>query len=148
VWIITDPEFMRLIKQRIPSNEQKGNYRPGIQETIVPVVEVSNVLQTPTTERCGPLDINGQNAFGLTVPKGYRYRVTRVHKEGTSGNSYVCLNSGGTILQLTSSSTSSVSENCDITMKAGDQLGLTNSSNAGDGARYFNVHYLIEKVNE
>lgn len=131
-----------------PTPESQGLW---VANTVQPVWELGKRYGLPDV-RSGALDVNGQDAFLPGPLEGRRWLVVAVHKPVTTGNSEVLVRpKSSTDTTMVLSPTDTIALNINLPYPGfpvehqspfdGGQLGLSNSSDAGDTARTLRIMF-------
>jgi len=117
-----------------------------VSTTIQPTTNADELLRNPTGDSVN-LDLTGSaggTVVAYVVPAGERWTIKHLFREDTAASSQIYLFTGGFTIFFTKLGTDlEPADGLNIRLNAEDQIGMTATGNAGDGAIFLML--VVEK---
>jgi hypothetical protein len=127
-----------------------GAALPAFDQTIVPTYDVRYLYEEPKAQSV-TLDLSGTGGYyaaAVTVPNGFRWYVSYIHRGTTTAQSVVRADIDGVaIVQLGDTRGTDHAQFFppQLVLDGGDSLGLQTTGNAADTGTRFEVLYIEEQ---
>ena len=138
--------WTRLTERFLLERGMEGNgHVPQVATTVFPVIDAEAPLTDTVVDVSSGIDISAGGGFFVafhTVPVGQQWTMKWAWREATLGNSQIAISDRDDFIYATEPGTGSeqVSIN-EVTLRAGQAMGMVTTGNGGDTSRGMRVLY-------